>query len=164
MVTFRAQALELEIQQLRLNLSAAKLELNKYKTLFDVSADALSIIDLSTGKFIECNQSAIKMHGVNSSDNFLNLTPSELSPEHQPCGRRSDEMAKEYIGKTLTEGPQFFQWTHSRLDSTSFPCLVSLTLLSVGEQNLILAIGRDISGIVKTQEELDAASFETRRL
>lgn len=136
-------------------------ERDKYRKLFEVSGDALSIIDLETGQFVECNESAIKLHGVKSSDNFISLSPADLSPEYQPCGRRSDEMAGEYIAKTLTEGPQLFQWTHSKLDGSTFPCLVSLTALSLGESNLVLAIGRDITDLVKTQEQLHKATMMT---
>ena len=89
-----------------------KKERDKYKKIFDVSADALSIIDLTSSKFIECNQSAIDMHGVKSNANFLNLSPSDLSPKYQPCGRLSKEMAKEYIENTVVYGSQIFQWTH----------------------------------------------------
>lgn len=164
MTTAREQALELEVEKLRSNLKSAELERDKYKKLFDVSADSLSIIDLSKGRFIECNQSTVEMHGIHSKDNFLELTPTDLSPEYQPCGRRSDEMSTEYIYKTMTEGSQVFQWTHSRLDGTTFTCLVSLTLISLGEQSLVLAIGRDISNLIKNKEKLDAVLFETKRL
>ncbi|WP_234401339.1 PAS domain-containing sensor histidine kinase [Pseudoalteromonas sp. T1lg23B] len=158
----RKDDLELENRKLKQMLTKLTEERDKYKKLFDVSADALSIIDLDTGKFIECNQSAIAMHGVHSRDNFISLRPTDLSPEYQPCGRRSDELAGEYIVKAVTDGPQLFQWTHSRLDGSTFPCLVSLTALSVGTSHLILAIGRDISDLVKAQEELNEASMKTK--
>jgi len=157
-------ALEAEIEQLKAQLSNAKAENIKYKKLFEVSGDALSIIDLKTGKFTECNQAAIKLHGVESEENFLNLKPSDISPEYQPCGRRSAEMAKEYIENTLTKGPQLFQWVHSRLDGSSFPCLVSLTALNVDGETLVLAIGRDISELVETQNKLHIASTDIQRI
>ncbi|WP_448565964.1 PAS domain S-box protein [Thalassotalea ganghwensis] len=156
--------LEAENMVLKQMLQQLTEERDKYKKLFEVSGDALSIINLDTGKFIECNQSAVEMHGVGSSDNFINLTPSELSPEYQPCGKRSDHMAGEYITKAMTEGPQLFQWTHSRLDGSTFPCLVSLTALPLGQSNLILAIGRDISELVKAQEDLNEASMKKKEL
>ncbi|TMO83094.1 PAS domain-containing hybrid sensor histidine kinase/response regulator [Pseudoalteromonas spongiae] len=154
--------LESENKALKHKLQQLSAEHDKYKKLFEVSGDALSIIDSETGKFVECNQSAVEMHGVQSKDNFNNLRPSDLSPEYQPCGKRSDEMAVEYLTKVMTEGPQLFQWTHSRLDGSTFPCLVSLTALSIGTSKLILAIGRDISELVKTQEALNHASTQTK--
>ena len=51
----RLRALEQEVEALKRALKRAEAENTKYKTLFDVSGDALSIIDLASGKFIECN-------------------------------------------------------------------------------------------------------------
>ncbi|WP_294412567.1 PAS domain S-box protein [Pseudoalteromonas sp.] len=152
--------LEAENKALKNMLDQITSERDKYKKLFEVSGDALSIIDLKTGKFIECNQAAIDMHGVESCHNFINLSPSELSPKFQPCGNCSDELANQYIMKAMSDGPQLFQWTHARLDGSTFPCLVSLTALSVRDKQLILAIGRDISELVNTQNELHEASIK----
>ncbi|MCF2946518.1 PAS domain-containing protein [Paraglaciecola aquimarina] len=71
-------ALEAEIDQLKAQLLNAKSENIKYKKLFEVSADALSIIDLKSGEFIECNQAAIDLHGVQNEEHFLNLKPSDI--------------------------------------------------------------------------------------
>ncbi|NVK23882.1 MAG: PAS domain S-box protein [Gammaproteobacteria bacterium] len=156
---------DLLAENARLKQSLAELskERDKYKKLFDVSADALSIIDVETGTFIECNQSAVDIHGVEASDNFLNLKPSDLSPEFQPCGRRSDELAGEYIQQTLIDGAKMFQWTHSRLDGSTFPCLVSLTAMSIDGKQLILAIGRDITDLMKTQKELEKVALVSKQ-
>lgn len=160
---YKQTLLEQEVAQLKAELENSKNELAKYKTLFQASADALSIIDLDTGKFIECNQAAIELHGVESEDNFLNLTPADISPEFQPCGKTSAEMAVEYIEKAFSEGPQVFQWEHSRLDGTTFPCLVSLTALPLSGKNLLLAIGRNISDLHKTKNALEKAFSEVER-
>ena len=64
--------LEAENKALKNMLDQITSERDKYKKLFEVSGDALSIIDLKTGKFIECNQAAIDMHGVESCHNFIN--------------------------------------------------------------------------------------------
>ena len=151
------KALENKVRQLETELAIVKQQKTKYKKLFDLSADALSIIDLTSGRFIECNQAAVSMHGVESEQNFLNMQPSDLSPEFQPCGRRSDEMATEYIENTFLEGPQIFQWIHSRLDGTTFPCLVSLSGICIDGRNLVLAIGRDISDLIQTKSQLEEA-------
>lgn len=160
---YKQSLLEQEVAQLRAELHKSKNELSKYKTLFQASADALSIIDLDTGKFIECNQAAIELHGVESEDNFLNLTPADISPEFQPCGKTSSEMAAEYIEKAFSEGPQVFQWEHSRLDGTTFPCLVSLTALPLEDKNLVLAIGRNISDLQQSKNALEKAFIQVER-
>ncbi|KMT66810.1 PAS domain S-box protein [Catenovulum maritimum] len=154
------RSLEEKISDLESQLKIANAERIKYKQLFEASGDALSIIDLSTGKFTECNQAAVDMHGVKTKDNFLNLTPADISPEFQPCGHSSQELAEKHIQNSFTEGPQLFQWQHCRLDGSSFPCLVSLTALPLEDQNLILAIGRDISELVETQDRLERVISE----
>lgn len=159
----KTRDLEAENKALKQKLQQLNAEHDKYKKLFEVSGDALSIIDLNTGKFIECNQAAVMMHGVESASKFINSSPLDLSPEYQPCGARSEEMAKEYIAKTITEGPQLFQWQYSRLDGSTFPCLVSLTALYIEDSNFVLAIGRDISELIKTQEDLTKATIKKRK-
>jgi len=144
-----------EMSALRTQVNFFQRKCNKYETLFNVSADALSIIDLKSGTFIECNDSAVRMHGVESKSNFLNLRPDQISPEHQPCGGKSQVLAADYIGKTFSEGPQLFEWIHSRLDGSVFPCLVSLTALPVDGEQLVLAIGRDISDITEAKTNLE---------
>ena len=52
--TVMPNTLEQQIAQLEAQLATANAEKAKYKQLFEVSADALSIVDLSTGTFIEC--------------------------------------------------------------------------------------------------------------
>lgn len=149
-----------ENEKLKQELARARYEKDKYKKMFDVSADALSIIDLETGRFIECNRSAIDMHGVESEENFLNLRPSDLSPEFQPNRQRSEALAAEKIRYAVTRGPQLFQWVHSKLDGTTFPCLVSLTAIQLENKYHILAIGRDISMLSDAQKQLEDAHVE----
>lgn len=163
MDSYSENSIEQENAALKRELSELKRERDKYKTLFDTSADALSIIDLATGKFIECNASAIAMHEVGSEKAFLALSPADLSPEFQPCGTRSSELAKTYIFNTVTKGPQLFRWTHSKLDGSPFQCLVSLSAFEVPGTTLVLAIGRDISDIVQSKEAIAKANTEIEK-
>lgn len=65
------QELEQEIQTLTARLAATTFERDKYKTLFLASGDAQSIVDLDSGKFVECNQAAVDLHGIDSKDTFF---------------------------------------------------------------------------------------------
>lgn len=105
-----ANSLEQRIVELEQQLARANADKAKYQQFFAASADALSIIDLSSGKFVECNEAAIHMHGAESEANFLTTHPADLSPKFQ-----------------------------------------------LGEKNLVLAIGRDISQVLDMQVQLDRA-------
>lgn len=155
MIELSIEQLEKENKALKAQVQQLSIQKDQYKKLFDVSADALSILDLDSGKFIECNQAAVNMHGVDNEDNFLRLRPSDISPEFQPCGQPSLELAIARIKKSYTEGPQVFQWLHSKLNGSTFPCLVSLTALPVNNKRLILAIGRDITELENKTKELE---------
>ncbi|MEP0355265.1 ATP-binding protein [Paraglaciecola sp.] len=156
------RALVNENKKLKSQLNDACFERDKYRKLFDVSADALSIIDLNSGDFIECNSSAVTMHGVDSEASFLNLKLADIFPELQPCGRKSQNMAAEYIEKAIGGEPQVFQWLHAKLDGSTFPSLVSLTAIPVGDRSLVLAVVRDVSDLVKTQIKLVDANVDAK--
>lgn len=130
-------------------------QIDTYKKIFEVSADAMSIIDLNSGRFIKCNQSALKMHGIESEESFLITKPSDLSPVKQPCGGLSLDLSVEHINKSYFQAPQFFEWIHSKFDGSTFPCLVSLTRLQIDGKKLILAIARDISELKNQTKELE---------
>ena len=150
------QALLDEIKELKKQVKTLTVHKSRYQKLFEVSADALSILDLETGKFVECNQAAIDMHGMDTEENFLNATPADLSPEYQPCGTKSADLAMEKIQKTFAEGPQVFEWLHLKPNTNElFPCLVSLTPLVIDDIKYLLAVGRDISDIAEAQELLE---------
>lgn len=158
----RLAFLEEENKQLKSQLERVTFERDKYKMLFDASADALSIIDLKSGHFVECNQSAVNMHGVANKAQFLTLKPTDLSPEYQPCGGSSETLAIAHIEKACHDGAELFQWIHTRLDGSEFPCLVSMTVIHLKAGSFVLAIGRDISQLVETQKKLSTALMDLK--
>jgi PAS domain S-box-containing protein len=129
----------------------------RYRTLFESSNDAISLFDVDTGKFVDCNEAAVKLHDTKTREGFIGKTPTQLSPQYQPNGKLSSQLAQKHIQKVLGEGGLMFEWTHCKSDGTSFPCLVSLSLIPDDEKRLILAIGRDISSIKQVQAELEKA-------
>ncbi|RXE96898.1 PAS domain S-box protein [Pseudoalteromonas sp. PS5] len=157
------QELEQEIQTLTARLAATTFERDKYKTLFLASGDAQSIVDLDSGKFVECNQAAVDLHGIDSKDTFLKLTPSDISPPYQPCGTSSKQLATYFIQKCHQDGAQLFHWIHSKTDGTVFPCSVSLTAVHIQDKRLVLATVRDISELIATKEKLDKASTDAKQ-
>ncbi len=133
-------------------LTEGEFQKRKHEILFDVSTDALSILDLATGQFIECNNAAVKMMGLSSKSEFLYSTPADWSPEFQPSGESSQSCASRNLSKAIKEGPQCFMWTHMRADGALFPCLVSLTALPVKGRQLVMANARDVSEFENTNQ------------
>lgn len=66
-------------------LTEGEFQKRKHEILFNVSTDALSILDLATGQFIECNNAAVKMMGLSSKSEFLYSTPAVLYVDTYAC-------------------------------------------------------------------------------
>jgi len=114
-----------------------------FESLFENSADAYLILD--DNRFVDCNQATVEMLRADSKEEVLATHPSELSPEFQPDGRRSDEKADQMIAIALERGSNRFEWFHRRMDGDVFPVEVVLNPIPVDGKTVIQTIWRDIT-------------------
>jgi PAS domain S-box-containing protein len=124
----------------------------KYRNLFEDSRDALMIFDRDG--YIDCNDQALNLFGLDSVTDILESTPWALSPEKQPDGRDSTTAADEHIETAFEEGDAFFEWTHQRIDGTTFPSEVKLSRFEYGDKTALLALIRDITERKEHEQEL----------
>jgi len=124
----------------------------KYRTLFEKSADAFLILE--KGKFIDCNLATVKMLGYQNKDDFLNTHPSQLSPTKQADGRDSFEKADEMIAMAIAHGGHRFEWNYLRKNNEVFPVEVLLTPITYGEKKIIHVVWRDITDRKQTEQQL----------
>lgn len=125
-----------------------------YKALFDCCVDALSVIDPETGRFVFCNDAAVRLHGMGCRERFLDSTPADISPERQPGGGLSSELSMQHVRHAFTAGVDRFEWVHRRMDGALFPSLVTLGTVEINGRNHVMAIGRDISAQKQAEEKL----------
>jgi diguanylate cyclase (GGDEF)-like protein/PAS domain S-box-containing protein len=125
---------------------------NKYRTLFEQSADAFLIIE--EDKFVDCNTATVKMLGYKNKKELLETHPSELSPKYQPDGRRSFEKANEMLSIAFDKGSTRFEWDHKRQNGEVFPVEVLLTAVPFGERNFLHVVWRDITERKQAEEVL----------
>ena len=133
----------------------------KHRTLFETAGDAILIMRHT--HFTDCNARTLTMFGY-TREQIIGETPFKLSPPVQPDGRPSDEKAQEKITLALTEGPQYFEWTHCRSDGTSFAADVSLKRMDLGDEVLLQVMVRDITERKRIEEALLASEKEYREL
>jgi diguanylate cyclase (GGDEF)-like protein/PAS domain S-box-containing protein len=119
----------------------------KYRNLFESSIDALFLIDVNTGKIVDCNESALKLHQIENREKFIGLTLYEISPEFQPNGLSSKKLSMDFIKKAYQEGSAEFEWIHLKRDETEFPVLVTLSGMNIGSEAVVLAVNRDLTEI-----------------
>jgi len=124
----------------------------KYRTLFEQSADAILILDDS--EFLDCNDAAVEMFRFDYKRQLLGIHPSDLSPLVQSDGRNSYQKANEMIAIALEKGSHRFEWDHRRAHGKVFPAEVLLTAIPVGGKRILHAIVRDITGRKLAEEKL----------
>jgi PAS domain S-box-containing protein len=134
-----------------------------YNTLVDSAR--FGVFLLEGDRFVDANRTAAVMFGLPSERAAIGLTPWELSPELQPDGRPSNELARERILAAAREGGSTFEWTHKRADTgETFPAEVDLSSLSTDGTTLALAIVHDVTQRKRAEEDLRRVSAEMLRL
>ncbi len=144
-------------------MSALRTRERDYNTLVDSAR--FGVFLLEGDRFVDANRTAAVMFGLESERAAIGLTPWALSPELQPNGRPSEELARERILSAAREGGITFEWTHRRADDgKSFPAEVDLSSLSTEGTTLALALVHDVTARKRAEEELRRVTAELLRL
>jgi diguanylate cyclase (GGDEF)-like protein/PAS domain S-box-containing protein len=126
-------------------LVAASAELreseNKYRVLFEDSADAFWLMD--TQGFVDCNPAALQLFGYSAKAEFKH--PADISPLHQPDGRSSRIAAEERMAAAFLKGKERFEWLLRRKNGEVFHADVCLAAMTLQGHRMLLATVRDIT-------------------
>jgi PAS domain S-box-containing protein len=134
-----------------------------YRTLFNNAQ--FSVFLLEGARFVDANSTAVKMFGLPNASAAAGLTPWQLSPEYQPDGQRSEDLARTRIETALRDGGTTFEWLHKRADTgETFPAEVDLSSLSTGRTVLALAVVHDVTVRKRAEHDLHVLSAELMRL
>jgi len=123
----------------------------KYRALFTGSAEAFWVF---TDRFLDCNEAACRLFGA-SREEILGRTPTDFSPELQPDGRRSEEVARELLAAARAGEEQRFTWRHLRPDGHEVDTEISLSSVRLGRKTVLIATGRDVTARLRMERELD---------
>ncbi len=115
----------------------------------------------ANGELIDCNDAALQLFRVEDKVAFCRHF-LDLSPEFQPCGRRSSDLIPEQVANAVKSGRNVFQWEHQTSDGKTIPCEIILTLLPGSRKKLLLACLRDLRSLNLSQEERREAEERTR--
>ncbi|MDH5464322.1 MAG: ATP-binding protein [Thiovulaceae bacterium] len=122
------------------------------ETIFKKTSDGVLLIQ--EGRFIDCNDAAIKMLKASNKEQILNALPGDISPAKQPGGKGSPEKAAEMIGKALQEGSANFECFHKAFDNSTFIVDVTLTRLEINNDTVIHVSWRDITEKKALEEQV----------
>jgi PAS domain S-box-containing protein len=135
-----------------------------FRNLFEQSNDAIVILNPQNGFLIDCNNKAVQLFKAPSKEAFLGLTPADVSPEFQPNGERSKELAEHYIHSVLEKGGSKFEFTHKRFDGEVFECDVNIGKITYNNQTTIQAVVHDITERKHAENELRLSNIRLEAL
>ena len=132
----------------------AEESLTLFRNLIDRSSDAIEVIDPTTLRFLDCNESAYQTLGY-SREEFLSLSVFDIDPS-------VDESLLAWIdGEMERSGFVTFESLHRRKDGSTFPVELSVKMVRL-EKDYRLAVVRDITERKLAQEALHQAEKKYR--
>ncbi|HEU6449415.1 MAG TPA: PAS domain S-box protein [Verrucomicrobiae bacterium] len=116
------------------------LAITLFRALIDHANDAIEVIDPQTGRFLDINAKAGKIHGYGREE-FLTLTVSQIDPKFATGGEKTWAAHLEALKQF---GFLVFETEHRRKDGSIFPVEINASYIHL-ERDYILAVVRDVS-------------------
>lgn len=137
----------------------------QFKAVFENTEDAITLCALKQNRFIDCNNRALELFGLNSKEEFLHKHPSQFSPPRQPGGEDSEYRSRELVVQILKDGGSVnFEWLHQREDGSTFFAEVTLTKYLLSNDIILQANIRDISERKQVEQKLADYTKELEHL
>lgn len=148
-----------DVTDQRRNEEALRLSEARYRTHFEHAPEAISILDMDEGKWIDANSPAERLFGLPREKLFLRHPIMDFSPQFQPDGRSSEDAARSNIEQTLAGENPIFEWIHLNATGQEIPCEVRLVRVPFGDRRIVRASIIDIRER-KRLEVLNVRSME----
>lgn len=113
------------------------------QTLVTHAPEAVVLLDIQTGRFVEANPVAERLFGFSRSD-LIQMNPFALSPPYQPDGP-SSERGNRVIEEAAAGGVPVFEWWHRNARGERVPCEVRLVRVRWQDRDVIRGQIVDVS-------------------
>jgi|GEM_PF-508833 len=123
----------------------------KYRSLFEGANDGVFLLDAAG--FLDCNQKGAHLLGRARAE-IIGRSPADFSPERQPDGRLSSEVAAEMIAAALRGEAACHEWLCLRADGTPFHVEIMLSRVDIADSLQVQAIVRDMTQRKRADEKL----------
>ncbi len=110
---------------------------------------------------IDCNEEAVKLFDLSSKQEYLDRF-FELSPEFQPNGRPTGELAQEHITEAFQNGRVVFEWMHQKLNGEQIPAEITLVRVKRGDTYIVAGYTRDMREYRKMMGEIRQVEADLR--
>ena len=136
----------------------AEESLKLFRMLIDHANDSIEVIDPKTGRFLDVNDKAGKLHGY-TREEYLALTIPEIDPAFAAAGVKAWQAHLENLQRF---GFMVFESQHRRKDGSIFFVEINASYVRL-ERDYILAVVRDITDQKRGQEEMRATNVRYHR-
>ena len=136
---------------------------HRYRTLVEHAPEAIVVLDVESGQFIDSNSNAETLYGL-SRDDLHKTGPVELSPEYQPDGRLSSEAAREEVMQAVQGEVRVFEWMHLNAQGQEISCEMRLVRMPSGDRVLIRCSVTDITERKRFEREMIKAREKAEEL
>ena len=136
---------------------------HRYRTLVENAPEAIVVLDVESGHFIDSNSNAEALYGF-SREHLHQTGPTALSPERQPDGRLSIEAAREEVMGAVQGEVRVFEWMHKNARGQEIPCEVRLVRLPSADRVLVRGSITDITERKRFEREMIKARKKAEEL
>ena len=128
----------------------------KYHKLFDTTSDAVMLIDAETRRFVDVNETAVRLYGY-SREEFLRLHHWDITAQSE----ESDTSIRQTLAGTRSHVPLRY---HRKHDGTVFPVEISASRFTLHGRTVLCGVVLDISDRVRMEEVLRHSEEQYRTL
>ena len=115
----------------------------KLKAIWELAGDAMVFLDADG--LLDCNDVAMRLLGIDSSDHAVGVPLSNFAPRYQADGRPSVQVFAEARTKVLDSGVERFEWEFRRADGETLLLDVILHAVHMGGGQIVHGILRDVT-------------------
>jgi len=125
----------------------------KFRLLFEAAPDPILLMD-DSGRFIDCNNAAVRIFGGTSRGNILHRSLAYFSPEYQPDGELTTEKETSVVRLAFAEGTALSEWVFRHQDGSLVIADLSITIISIKGVRVQLVHLRDITEKKHAEQKL----------
>lgn len=130
----------------------------KYQKLFENSPFGISLIDITTGKYIDCNSKIEEMSGYRKEE-LIGHSFVEISTFLEKDYTRVGNMIKQVNTRKKTENREF---KLKRKDGSTFWATISLCMIKLKQKKIVQVLIQDIDQMKKAEKRLKESEQKYR--